>query len=196
MNIEVGSKEERILLAAIDCIDRYGIVGATTRRISEAANVNIAAVNYYFRSKDRLIDAAMTQTMENSFGDWEELIARSDISLEERLRTMLQELFAGSRRYPGLTRAHLYGAIAEGDYTTEAALRYRHMSNSLASVFVASLPGVDFPTAHRRAVGLLSAATLPAVSPGLFYSPDGEEPDEKTVASYIDDIIRSALASG
>ena len=107
---------------------------------------------------------------------------------------MLMELFAGSRRYPGLTRAHLYGAIAEGDYGSEAALRYRSLGNLLARIFADSITGIDLASAHSRSVGLLSAATLPAVSPGLFYEVDRDEPDEETVARYIDEIIKAALA--
>jgi AcrR family transcriptional regulator len=46
-----GSAEEKIITAAVECIEKYGIKGTTIRQIAEQAGVNIAAVNYYFRSR-------------------------------------------------------------------------------------------------------------------------------------------------
>ena len=36
--------EERIVLAAINCVEKYGYTGVTTRRIAAEADVNLAAV--------------------------------------------------------------------------------------------------------------------------------------------------------
>ena len=87
------SVEEKIIRATIDCIEEFGIVGATTRRIAKSAEVNIAAINYYFRSKDRLIEIGLHQTMENSFGDWQRDITDRERDLDARLRKALVELF-------------------------------------------------------------------------------------------------------
>lgn len=46
---------ERILNAALHVFSERGFDAATLREITEAADANIAAVNYYFRSKDALI---------------------------------------------------------------------------------------------------------------------------------------------
>lgn len=43
--------EIKIIEAAIECIEQFGLKGATNRRIAEKAGVNLAAINYYFRSK-------------------------------------------------------------------------------------------------------------------------------------------------
>jgi DNA-binding transcriptional regulator YbjK len=53
------SPEERIRLAALECIEELGLKEATVRAIAAKANMNPAAVNYYFRSKDRLVEEAL-----------------------------------------------------------------------------------------------------------------------------------------
>ncbi len=50
---------ERILLAAIDQFAVNGFNGATTRAIAKVAGVNIAMINYYFGSKQALLEAAI-----------------------------------------------------------------------------------------------------------------------------------------
>ncbi len=46
MQAEPGPIERKIIEAAIECIEQYGIQGATNRRIAEIAGVNSAAINY------------------------------------------------------------------------------------------------------------------------------------------------------
>jgi len=48
---------ERILDAAEDLFARQGIRGTSLKEITDSAEVNIAAVNYHFRSKDALVRA-------------------------------------------------------------------------------------------------------------------------------------------
>jgi TetR/AcrR family transcriptional regulator, regulator of cefoperazone and chloramphenicol sensitivity len=48
----------RLLDAAIDIFGRYGLAGASTRRLARAAGVNLQAINYYFGGKEGLYLAA------------------------------------------------------------------------------------------------------------------------------------------
>jgi AcrR family transcriptional regulator len=49
-----GDVQDRLLAAALRVFADRGIASATLREITEAAGANVAAVNYYFRSKDEL----------------------------------------------------------------------------------------------------------------------------------------------
>ena len=51
----VGDTRGRVLAAALDVFAERGFDGATLRDITDTAGANIAAVNYYFRSKEELI---------------------------------------------------------------------------------------------------------------------------------------------
>jgi len=50
-----ASVDRRILVAAKSLISRKGPIATTVRDISDASNTNVAAVNYYFGSKDALV---------------------------------------------------------------------------------------------------------------------------------------------
>lgn len=54
---------DRILSAAVETFARRGFENATLKEITEAAEANIAAVNYYFRSKDELIRQVMADLL-------------------------------------------------------------------------------------------------------------------------------------
>jgi AcrR family transcriptional regulator len=63
---EIGGKStsERILFAAEGLFAAHGIRGTSLKEITELAEVNIAAVNYHFRSKDALVRAVYEKCFE------------------------------------------------------------------------------------------------------------------------------------
>lgn len=60
-----ASTRERILLAATHVFAEHGYKAATTRMICAAAEVNVALVNYYFRSKAELYKAVIGALFED-----------------------------------------------------------------------------------------------------------------------------------
>lgn len=71
-NTPVPGTRERLLESAIDVFGRHGFDSATTRMIAKAANVNIAAIPYYFGGKGGLyqavIDRIVAQIKEETGG--------------------------------------------------------------------------------------------------------------------------------
>lgn len=63
--------------AAVACIKRDGVDGATTRAIAREAGMNVAAVNYYFVSKDALVDIALARAFEGSIAPSAALLEKS-----------------------------------------------------------------------------------------------------------------------
>jgi AcrR family transcriptional regulator len=51
----------RLVKAAIAHFARHGLHGASSRELARAAGVNVAVVNYHFRSKEGLYDAAVDE---------------------------------------------------------------------------------------------------------------------------------------
>ena len=64
MNAPHFSTKERILGAAETLFARYGFAGASLRQVTAAANVNLAAVNYHFGSKDNLIEEVFRRRLD------------------------------------------------------------------------------------------------------------------------------------
>lgn len=50
---------ERIILASIDCVAKYGYDGASTQRISQLANVSKSLIHYHFKTKEDLLLKAL-----------------------------------------------------------------------------------------------------------------------------------------
>jgi len=117
------SAEEKIIEAAIACVESYGLQGATNRRIAEKAGVNLAAINYYFRSKDNLIEKVMERTLNNAF-DWEDIEKLPGSTAKERCTAIFEGLIEGGCNYPGISRAHFYDLLTEGNYTSPLVKKY------------------------------------------------------------------------
>jgi AcrR family transcriptional regulator len=168
-----SSVEEKIINATIDCIEKYGFSGATNRRIAQAADVNIAAINYYFRSKEILIQRVMEITLRNAF-DLSTMEPIPGDSAQERCLNVMLHIAQGGLNYPGLTRAHFYNLLAEGkqdallvehanrfiDYLAAdmldhgCALAQDELKLALIQIFSAVITGILAPTLFAQQHGL------------------------------------------
>ncbi len=103
--------KEKIIYAAIECIEKHGIAGTTTRNISELAQVNVSAISYYFQGIDNLLNEVFSKTLENAF-------RIDDVSIEETddyktvIRKVLMDWMTGAYAYPNITRAHLNSIVS------------------------------------------------------------------------------------
>lgn len=167
---EKEAPEQKILLATIECINEDGMQGVTVRRIAERAGVNVAAINYYFRSKNRLVDAALEQTMHNAFDEWIDIVQDRSRSIRLRLLDILQEMVWGVDAHPGLTRAHLHGPFVEGQQETLATNWLKDFIKLLATETAVALPRVAQEVIQTASVELIAAAMFVPMVPGMFAS--------------------------
>ena len=58
-----SSTEEKIKIAARHVFHIKGYAGTRTRDIAEEAGINLALLNYYFRSKEKLFEIVMMETL-------------------------------------------------------------------------------------------------------------------------------------
>jgi AcrR family transcriptional regulator len=113
------SAELRIIEAAIAAIEEYGFENATVRRIAAKAGVNIASINYYFRTKEQLLEKVIRLTLDNAF-DWSELAYAESLPPKEQLYAIMDHLSVIALNYPAMTRAHFYEAMVGGNYDSPA----------------------------------------------------------------------------
>lgn len=124
---------ERILLATITCVERDGIDAVTTRAIAREAGVNIAAINYYFQSKERLVELALARTLDEAFAEPLAALDRMRAASHPRdaLIEVVEELVAGAIRYPHIAFAHLRDPIVRQRYDAPAIERMREFLDAL-----------------------------------------------------------------
>jgi AcrR family transcriptional regulator len=117
MDTERPSTQEKIITAAINCMEKEGIQSVTIRSIAQEAGVNSAAINYYFRSKENLIREALRYSMVQAFEDLPNFASAQDSSAPLDIAELFRHFLQGVLRYPGLARAHLYNALMRSDYS-------------------------------------------------------------------------------
>ena len=113
-----ASTEEKIIEAARMIFTKKGFLATTIRDIATEADINVASVNYYFRSKEKLFAVIMDETIKNLFDKIEPVLNDEATSLFEKVETcvgyyidqilenpdfpffMVNEVMAGSTQLP------------------------------------------------------------------------------------------------
>ncbi|HUU01473.1 MAG TPA: TetR/AcrR family transcriptional regulator [Myxococcota bacterium] len=91
----------RILDRTIYLMGKQGTTDVTVRAIAHEAGVNVAAVNYYFSSKERMI-SLMAERFRTGFEAVMALLADEDVELEQRLRRWAASVVGFLAEYPGI----------------------------------------------------------------------------------------------
>jgi len=91
----------RILDRTIYLMGKQGTTDVTVRAIAHEAGVNVAAVNYYFSSKERMI-SLMAERFRIGFEAVMALLADEDVELEQRLRSWAASVVGFLSEYPGI----------------------------------------------------------------------------------------------
>ena len=79
------STEEKIKNAARIVFHKKGFAATRTRDIVEEAGINLALLNYYFRSKEKLFDIIMFESMQHFFKAISEVFNDDKTTLENKI---------------------------------------------------------------------------------------------------------------
>jgi AcrR family transcriptional regulator len=145
------STKERILGVAEALFARHGFAGASLRQVTAAANVNLAAVNYHFGSKESLIEEVFRRRLDelnrHRLTALAEVGAKSDPTLEDVLDAFVRPALEQSMDSAGgaaFVRV-LARAYAEHDERLRKFLsdNYGHVLREFAAAFARLLPHLD-----------------------------------------------------
>ncbi len=135
--------QEAILLATIDCINEFGIEQLTTRMIAEKAGANIASINYYFRTKDQLVNQALEITIKHMLEDVTAAIEDRSLPFRQTLTDIFYYLISGARNNPGITTAHLYSLVVKKDYQSVSARSFLTAIENIRERLLENFPNED-----------------------------------------------------
>lgn len=82
------STEEKIKEAARKVFTQKGYDATRTRDIAAEAGINLALLNYYFRSKERLFEIIMTEQFKQFFGAIAPALRDEATTLEQKMQTI------------------------------------------------------------------------------------------------------------
>ncbi len=181
---------ERMLLAAITCLGRAGVAGATVRAIAREAGVNVAAISYYFGSKEALVATALERTLDTGF-DLSELDERIERTGDVRAaaEAFVLDYLTNMQAYPQLAEAHLHGPLTGGAFPPGFAGRIDAFVGGFAERVGPLLPGVAGPERLRLVAQLWSAVLLPGLLPGFFRSAGVDVGEAAQRAAYVAELL-------
>jgi len=83
------STEERIKGAAKKIFLKKGYAATRTRDIAEEAGLNLALLNYYFRSKEKLFDIIMLENLQHFIEGIREILNDKETTIEQKIGTIV-----------------------------------------------------------------------------------------------------------
>lgn len=83
-------KKEHIINIAVELFSTKGFEGTSIRELAAKAGVNIAMVNYYFGSKEKLFEALIENKVAYMKGKLEELVANKSLSEIEKIDVIIE----------------------------------------------------------------------------------------------------------
>ncbi|MBW6515015.1 MAG: TetR/AcrR family transcriptional regulator [Candidatus Cloacimonetes bacterium] len=184
---------KQIILAVIECIEEEGIQQVTVRKIADKAKVNPAAINYYFGSKENLIEETLKATLDEAFINnlrvYEILWEKDPL---KALKSYLSDTIEGMFMYRGLMKAHFYDAFIHGKYDPEFVRRFSDFLNRFFALISEKLPGSTLPEKKIVLVQVLSAVFYPGLFPKLFEDFLGKDFTKKnTRDKYISILVNN-----
>lgn len=172
MSHKEESARDRIVGATIACLEREGMHGLTVRSIAQEAGVNVAAVNYYFGSKSRLIEETLERTRRQQM--WEavdELQGAIDANggdVRAGLAAFLDEFTGNMIQWPRLIEAQFHEILARQDYDVPVAEESNQFARAFLEKLDAALPPGDELDRKLSVVQLWSCLVLLGMLPRLF----------------------------
>ncbi len=194
MSIKDLSTRDRIIATTINIIGQEGIQNLTTRNIAQAADVNIAAINYYFGSKDKLIKLALERTLDEMAGLPGDLLELQKLDERARLRAFLSGMMGGAIKYPGLVKAHLFPTFLHNNYDTPFVRRFSALLTDIQDKTTKLKSEGDETDIKSSIVQIMSAILMPALFPKIFK--DFSQIDFANIEdrkAYIDSLMRHYL---
>ena len=185
-----STTRQDLLEAARLCVRRDGLAGATSRRITEAAGVNLAAITYHFGSKDELLAEALFDELARRLQPALDQLAAdgpAELRLLQVVATLDQE-FDRQRRDTRVYLEALLLAARDRRYRRAAITLYRSVRSRLADAITelrASGPVPAWVDPEAMAGLVLAVANGIALQSEL----DPKGPDHRAMSSQFAQLL-------
>jgi AcrR family transcriptional regulator len=173
--------KERILGAAEELFALFGFAGTSLRQVTSKADVNIAAVNYHFGSKENLINEVFRRRLDelsdNRLKALQKSIGQAPVALESVLAAFIEPALAltldrhgGSAFVRVLARAYAEKNDRLRKFLSD---NYGHVLREFAKAISACVPGLSKEELYWRLDFTAGALTYAMADFGLIKRPSG-----------------------
>lgn len=181
MSLQHFSTKDRILHAAEELFAQQGFASTSLRQVTSRADVNIAAVNYHFGSKDNLVNEvfrrrmddmsverlkALRQAVQAHPGELEPVLA----AFVEPALAMAQDRHGGGAFIRVIARAYAESNDSLRKFLSD---QYGHVLRDFAKAIDGCVPGLGKEELYRRLDFLSGALTYAMADFGLIKRPAG-----------------------
>lgn len=175
------STKDRILGAAEELFAQFGFSGTSLRQVTSRADVNIAAVNYHFGSKENLVNevfrrrmdemsahrlSALKAALEKHPGELEPILA----AFVEPALAIAQDRHGGAAFVRVVARAYAEKNDSLRKFLSD---HYGHVLREFAKAIAACVPGLSKEELYWRLDFLAGALTYAMADFGLIKRPSG-----------------------
>ncbi|MFR9766772.1 TetR/AcrR family transcriptional regulator [Nocardia sp. SC052] len=185
----MGTRED-LLAAAKQCLAERGYARTTVREIVAASGSNLAAINYHFGTRDKLLNQAMIESSAEAVQRIAEALPQDDlVTPAARLEVFWRKLIASFTEDRPLWSANIEGlaqALHSPEVRAELATAEEHARQQLWQLF-----GPSRGAEADRAVGAVLHALIGGLMAQWLVDPDhAPSPDEliaglRTLATEI-----------
>ncbi len=179
------STKERILGAAEELFAQQGFGATSLRQVTSRADVNIAAVNYHFGSKENLVNEVFRRRMDEMSGHRLSMLEDARRTRAGELEAILAAFvepalaLAAGRNGGGAFIRVIARAYAEQNDGLRGFLseRYGHVQREFARAIAECVPGLAKEQLYWRLDFLGGALTYAMADFGLIRRPPGVDED-------------------
>jgi AcrR family transcriptional regulator len=164
---ELKSIEERILDRALYLMGKNKTCDISIRAIAKEADVNVSAINYYFRTKEQMLRLVKEFYIENTL-TVAAILRNNELEDEERLVLAANEIMEYSLRFPG-NMVILRDSVkrAEEEKTSKRVVELSlEIENGLSHLLRQVIPGDDVNYTYKTMI-FLSSVNYPTEYEGM-----------------------------
>lgn len=191
--------EEKILSAAIELYPIKGDI--TIREIAKKAEVNVAAINYYFKNKDNLMKAVEKHYSNILYNMQNKIINDPNITLEDKLIIWSNNLMEYMFKWPALITLVTNLIMQNKDYESEIVNKFftniefmtnvQHIISKITGIEDKDLLNYKYIQLFSGVLGPILFQVIPLVSgnKGMFIDFSLKEERMK----YINSLVKTIL---
>jgi AcrR family transcriptional regulator len=97
----LNNKRDVILDATLDIMAKNNTTDITIREIAKQADINVAAINYYFKSKEQLL-LEVQRLFNMNYIDAFSVLSDNTLTSEQKLKEWLNKAINYALKYPGI----------------------------------------------------------------------------------------------
>lgn len=182
--LECLTTKEKIIKVTMDIIAEEGFQCITIRKIAARAQVNIAAVNYHFGSKDAVVNEAL-RTVTNQLIDTYYILQDNSIDIRTRLEAFLNKYIEVLFKYPDVIKNMIDHAIHNSSFKEQAeyTIFLKTQGIALLKTAISQLnPGKSEDYLYVKTLHMISALSWPILM--------GENMKEIVGIDLSDEVLR------